>query len=36
MVGFTAEAWIRIIVITLGNSVGSILLHLAVNLKNHT
>lgn len=36
MAGFTAGAWIRIIVITLGNSVGSILLHLAVNLKNHT
>lgn len=34
MAGFSPEAWIRIIVITLGNSLGSILFHLAVNLKN--
>ena len=36
MAGFSASAWIRIIIITLGNSVGSILLHLTVNLKNHS
>lgn len=33
MAGFTDDAWLRIIVITLGNSVGSILLHLAVNFE---
>lgn len=34
MAGFTPRAWLCIAVITLGNSVGSILLHFAVNLKN--
>ncbi len=33
MAGFQKDAWLRIIVITLGNSVGSILLHLSVNFE---
>lgn len=35
MAGFTKDAWIRILIITLGNSVGSIVLHLAVNFEIH-
>ncbi len=34
MAGFTPRAWICIVVITLGNSLGSILLHLAANWKS--
>lgn len=35
MAGFSPAAWIRIIVITVGNSIGSILLHLAVNMQTN-
>ena len=35
MAGFAKDAWLRILIITLGNSVGSIVLHLAVNFEVH-
>ncbi|MBQ8382437.1 MAG: formate/nitrite transporter family protein [Clostridia bacterium] len=35
LAGFTSAAWLRIVVITVGNGLGSVLLHLAANLRKN-